>query len=1011
MKSISTLLAICTLHSSLLAGELIPFILPWNDDTPGITDLSGMNHKPAGKHGYITIDDQAHFTVGGERIRFWGVNFVTNTPFIPNNEADGVAPRLAKFGFNIVRFHHMDNNWGGSSLIDYSQGNSRELHTDNLDRLDYLIAKLKENGIYTNINLINARDFKVADGLDPQIEANLEWKERHVIGFVDETFRDLEKEYARKLLTHTNPYTGLTYAEDPAIAVVEVNNENGIFHQYYGGSLEKWPQAYKDQLNTKWNSWLSNRYADTAELLDAWSGESEAFGPEILSNPTFENGTSDWNSEQHGDSAVTTTTGEYEGRQGVKIDVTTTSTTNWHGQLNQSGVSLTKDQLYTFSFWARADQTRNFSANIGLAYSPYSSVHSFGTFEATTEWQQFTFTFNGGTTDNNLRVNFSNYIGDAGAIYFSGISLKTGADLSASLPNGETLEAENIASNSNSGSYLPNRKTDWARFLIHLATEYWTDMRDYIRNDLGYGGMINGTTIMNSTPNIQGVYELVDTHAYWQHPIFPGNPWDPNNWTVNPISMVNTMDNTLSGLAKQRVEGYPHTVSEYQHSFPNPFASEGPLMAATYAALQDWDGIYFFEYGRGQNGWDQGYWDGYFNMANHPSAMANALAGAQIFRGNHVSAATGQLLMNFDPELEAEIVANQGRAWQVGDGRNLDIDNAHVFTQRVSLSIGDSPTGLDEQTAVPAGPVFTSDTNEISWDRTFTNKGVITVNTGKTRSMIGYIDGRDFDIGNVRIDPGDTQEDWATVTLTAMQGSFDQPHAAANILLVATGLTENTNMQWTDSTKSSVGTNWGESPSTTEAIPATITLPYPADRTQAWTLDETGQRDTELTVTASGDESIIEIGGTNKSLWYEIAVESGDPYLGWREQTWTDSAEFENEAISGKSADPDGDKILNFVEFLAGLDPKSKDKRSPIQQTITWIDQKPAFVYSFLTPIGFPHQQLGIASGSDLEDWSALALDASSISIATEPHNETHQKLIITHQPAVYPAFSRLTSD
>ena len=36
------------------------------------------------------------------------------------------------------------------------------------------------------------------------------------------------KEFARRLLTHRNPYTGLTYAEDPALYSLNLVNENPL---------------------------------------------------------------------------------------------------------------------------------------------------------------------------------------------------------------------------------------------------------------------------------------------------------------------------------------------------------------------------------------------------------------------------------------------------------------------------------------------------------------------------------------------------------------------------------------------------------------------------------------------------------------------------------------------------------------------------------------------------------------------------------------------------------------
>src|SRR5690606_2245618 len=116
-----------------------------------------------------------------------------------------------------------------------------------------------------------------------------------------------------------------------------------------------------------------------------------------------------------------------------------------------------------------------------------------------------------------------------------------------------------------------------------------------------------GSTIMNSSPHAQAVFASADSHAYWQHPAFPGGDWDPVHWTVNNVSMVNDRSGgVISELAWQRILGKPHNVTEYQHPSPNTFSSEGPLFVSAYGAFQDWDGIYYFHYGSSDTDWERG---------------------------------------------------------------------------------------------------------------------------------------------------------------------------------------------------------------------------------------------------------------------------------------------------------------------------------------------------------------------------------------------------------------------
>ncbi len=53
------------------AAGLFPFVVPGDDVSAGITDMSFLNERPADR--LVTVND-GHFYAGGERIRFWGIN-------------------------------------------------------------------------------------------------------------------------------------------------------------------------------------------------------------------------------------------------------------------------------------------------------------------------------------------------------------------------------------------------------------------------------------------------------------------------------------------------------------------------------------------------------------------------------------------------------------------------------------------------------------------------------------------------------------------------------------------------------------------------------------------------------------------------------------------------------------------------------------------------------------------------------------------------------------------------
>ena len=239
-----------------------------DDPTLEEIDVSFLLDPPAGKHGFLTVADDGHFVFeDGTPARFFGTN-VGGSGCCPEREtARIVARRLARFGCNMLRLHAADSRWGG--LIDYERGDSRHLNPEALDRYDYFVAQLKEQGIYVYFDLFDYRSFTVADGIEHADEFDRNW--HHCpkgASSYDRTLIELQKEFATQLLTHENPYTGNRYVDEPALAVQEITNENSVF--YFANTDLTLPR-YMDQLRERWNAWLVDRYGDRAGLAKAWT--------------------------------------------------------------------------------------------------------------------------------------------------------------------------------------------------------------------------------------------------------------------------------------------------------------------------------------------------------------------------------------------------------------------------------------------------------------------------------------------------------------------------------------------------------------------------------------------------------------------------------------------------------------------------------------------------------------------------------------------------------------------
>jgi hypothetical protein len=866
-------------------GDLFPFVLPWDDATPSVTNISHWLHKPAGKFGHIRVGADGHLYAGTQRVRFFGVNLCFGACFPRKEDAEKIAARMAKFGINIVRFHHMDNQTFPNGIRARNVPHTRDLDPEALDRLDYLIAQLKRNGIYVNLNLLVSRPFNAADGLPKEIE-QLGWKERHIVGFFYEPCLELQKEYARKLLTHRNPYTGLTYAEDPAVAFVEINNENGLIHAWLGGQVDNLPEVFLRELQRQWNEWLKKRYGTTEKLRKVWGVKEEPLGDEMLRNANFEAGLQNWVLERHFGaeaSAEIVAVPELQGRRSVRITVTKQGTQGWHVQFHQPNLKVQPDRPYTVSFWAKAERPCTITVGISQAHEPWHNLGFQANVRLTQEWREFRFTVMLSQGDDNARLIFSNLGSQTTTYWFAAPSLRPGG--AVSLAANERLEDGSVPIflRGRSGERTTEAQRDWLRFLWETEDQYWQAMYRYLKDELKVRALVMGTIVGCSTPNLMAKLDAVDTHAYWQHPIFPSRPWDPEDWIVPNRTMVNERGRTLPGLALRRVLGKPHSCTEYNHPAPNTYSSEAFLLLAAYAALQDWDAIYAFSYSHRRDDWDLRRIRNFFDIDQHPTKMVTLVPAAAMFLRGDLQPAKRQIVVRLTKEQEVDLL-RRSWAWLLVHAGHVGVPNEAALIHRVAIATDGKqvpPTALKPEQVKIDGNRFVSDTGELIWDLTEKGRGVVTVNAQNSKAVIGFAGGKRFELGGVVIEPGQTMQDgWCAITLTVMDGSLPTRPSSrvprpVRLLITATGYAENTDMGWKEvpgyPPKSSCGRNWGKPPSLVEGVPATVTLPLPAKRVQAWALDERGQRKSQIPVNADpSGNAVIRIGPQWQTLWYEV---------------------------------------------------------------------------------------------------------------------------------------------
>ena len=225
------------------------------DVRPGSAlDLSGQGFQdaPAGKYGWLkAVGNHFEFEgLPGVGQRFYGVNLCFSSNYPDHDMADRLADRFARCGYNAVRIHHHDGAWAKDH-----------------DRLDYLLAKCFEKGIYATTDLYVSRPVAWRDiGIDRDGELDPGLFKTYV-ALHDGAFSDW-CEYAAAFMNHVNPYTGRAYKDEPAMPLVSLINENALAVGWGEGD-----KANDPVIASAWRE-----YGGSGSIPNPWNQETKEAG-------------------------------------------------------------------------------------------------------------------------------------------------------------------------------------------------------------------------------------------------------------------------------------------------------------------------------------------------------------------------------------------------------------------------------------------------------------------------------------------------------------------------------------------------------------------------------------------------------------------------------------------------------------------------------------------------------------------------------------------------------------
>lgn len=885
--------------------SMFPYV-PTHDAPENITNVSTWpcwERGAAGAEGFIRSEGDCFVDGTGAERRFLGTNICFTGCFPSHEDADRVAAELARYGINLVRLHYVHHKFPQGKI--YPKPDS-VLEPEQLERFDYLFAKLKEHGIYTYFQLNISRKFTAKNGIE-----NIDKLPHfyHGVDNFDYRFISLQKKYISEILSHVNPYTGLPYKDEPAIGMLELANENSIVYAWFTPryKFSHLVEPYMSDFKAMWNNWLATKYGNTNELKKAWTSGFDGDGTEFIPDGALREDYPkdkwfvqlDGKAQADSELVPANSKDKLKGTHFLRLKVQKRGASANMPQFGRGLFTVKSMEPYTLTLKMRADRNTMVDLRLSQAHAPWQPVGLAAYhIQLNKKWQEFTYKFVANMDDEGVRIVICNFE-EGCEIDFADFSLISGG--SFDWPRDWKLEEENIpVPEMQQWTLPPQRALDFTAFLSQLENVYFGQMYSHAKMTAKAKQPVTGTQLLWGFSQPQSRMDFADCHSYYNHPIFPTSLKDYDNWNMGSDAEVNDMgspDNKLSNVARGRILGRPLTISEYDHPNLGYWAAEGNVMGAAVGAFQNWNGIIQFAWSHSDNFFRE-VLDSRFDMCSAPQKLAHLPACYAMFVRGDVKTGSTDTLVVRKADMQEDIKKVAVTQSPGGHNRTMPgLMTALPVVLRSGTAIMENKdqfplegrTLITEEKDVPqylkdafAAKEMASSTGEILWNWKESQAGFFKVDTDYTKAFTGFVHGRSFEYKGLTLIPGTTQKDWLTLTLTSKNPGKKRPSGVlsrGSWLLAVTGQCVNTDeviVEMLDGKRVSAskfdGGNVGKAPILCEGVPVQLRLKGLAGKVQFFALDVDGYRKTLIPVATEGEDAVLETGPDYQTFWYEIVV-------------------------------------------------------------------------------------------------------------------------------------------
>jgi hypothetical protein len=238
------------------------FTYPDKSLDSGMLNLRYLNEEFAGKNGFIRLSTDGNSFVNGKgEVRFWACNGASLAAEFNDAQLDSLGRFLAKMGVNVVRYHGAINPRGKNTKI-------TDVNTKEIRDIWRCVAAMKKHGIYTVISPFWPHNGHMGGwvpeewGIDGYSGKDDLW----AVLYFNEKLQEGYRSWVKYLYTTPNPYTGVALKDEPAVAVIQIENEDAVFFWTMGAIKP----ALAKMAGRQFAQWLKQKYGSLDAVKQRW---------------------------------------------------------------------------------------------------------------------------------------------------------------------------------------------------------------------------------------------------------------------------------------------------------------------------------------------------------------------------------------------------------------------------------------------------------------------------------------------------------------------------------------------------------------------------------------------------------------------------------------------------------------------------------------------------------------------------------------------------------------------